>query len=72
VQLEPLVETILKGNDWQGLTSSLAELSPVVTKFFDDVMVMDPDEKIRANRLGILKRCNALFKKTGDLGLLKL
>ena len=72
VKMEPVVETILKENDWQGLTSSLAELSPVVTKFFDDVMVMDPDEKIRANRLGILKRCNALFKKTGDLGLLKL
>jgi glycyl-tRNA synthetase beta chain len=71
-KMEPVVEPILKGNDWQRLTSSLAELSPAVTGFFDDVMVMDPDEKIRANRLAILKRCNNLFEKVGDLGVLKL
>jgi glycyl-tRNA synthetase beta chain len=72
IKMEPTVEAILKDNDWQGLTSSLSVLSPVVTGFFDDVMVMDPDEKIRANRLAVLKRCNALFKKVGDLGVLKL
>ncbi|MCL2009469.1 MAG: glycine--tRNA ligase subunit beta [Synergistaceae bacterium] len=70
--MEPVVEAILKENDWQGLTSSLAGLSPVVTRFFDDVMVMDDDERVRANRLSILKRCNSLFEKTGDLGVLKL
>ena len=50
----------------------MAELSSVVSAFFDDVMVMDPDEAVRNNRLALLRRCNALFKEVGDLGALKL
>lgn len=72
VRMEPLVSSALQKNDWKGLMASLAELSPVVTAFFDEVMVMDPDEKVRANRLAILKRCNSLFEEVGDLGVLKL
>ncbi|MDR1379187.1 MAG: glycine--tRNA ligase subunit beta [Synergistaceae bacterium] len=71
VKMEPLVVVALRDNDWEGLATSLSELSPVVSGFFDDVMVMDPDEHIRANRLAILKRCNILFKEVGDLGVLK-
>ena len=48
----------------------LAELSPVVAKFFDDVMVMDKDEKVRANRLALLDECNKLFAEVGDLSVL--
>jgi len=71
VKMEPVVESILRENDWQGLTAALSDLSPVVSGFFDNVMVMDKDDTIRANRLAILKRCNALFEKIGDLGVLK-
>ncbi|MDR1977389.1 MAG: glycine--tRNA ligase subunit beta [Synergistaceae bacterium] len=71
VKMEPLVEATLRASDWEILTESLSELSPVVTGFFNDIMVMDPDGKIRANRLAILKRCNALFEEIGDLGTLK-
>ena len=71
LNMEPTVEAVLREHNWQKLTASLSELSPVVSGFFDDVMVMDPDKKIRENRLAILKRCNALFEKVGDLGVLK-
>ncbi|MDR1621123.1 MAG: glycine--tRNA ligase subunit beta [Synergistaceae bacterium] len=71
VKMEPLVSATLRASDWESLTASLSELSPVVTGFFDDVMVMDTDDKIRANRLAILKRCNALFEEIGNLGTLK-
>jgi glycyl-tRNA synthetase beta chain len=71
VKMEPLVDATLRASRWEELTQSLSELSPIVTGFFDDVMVMDPDEKIRANRLAILKRCNALFEEIGNLGTLK-
>ena len=71
VRLEPGVREVLDSNDWKGLTERLAELSPVVSAFFEDVMVMDHDEKVRANRLALLRRCNALFKEVGDLGALK-
>ena len=33
---------------------SLILINPVVTKFFDDVLVMDKDEKIKNNRLALL------------------
>ena len=72
VKMEPLVDAELRESDWEGLMNSLSELSPVVTGFFDDVMVMDPDEKIRDNRLAILKRCNVLFEEIGNLAVLKL
>lgn len=72
VRLEPGVREVLDSNDWKGLTARLAELSPVVSAFFDDVMVMDPDEGVRANRLALLRRCNALFEEVGDLGALKI
>ena len=32
----------------------LSDLNPAVTKFFDDVLVMDKDEKIKNNRLALL------------------
>ncbi|MBR1673024.1 MAG: glycine--tRNA ligase subunit beta [Fretibacterium sp.] len=71
-RLEPPVREALEAYDWESLTQLLAELSPVVSSFFEDVMVMDPDEAVRANRLALLGRCNALFKEVGDLGALKL
>ena len=56
--------------DWEGLTKLLAELSPVVAKFFDDVMVMDKDERVRDNRIAILRECNKLLLTAGDLSVL--
>ncbi|MDO4786633.1 MAG: glycine--tRNA ligase subunit beta, partial [Fretibacterium sp.] len=50
-RLEPMVGAALEARDWQALMELLAELSPVVSAFFEDVMVMDPDERVRANRL---------------------
>ena len=64
------VKNALEAYDWKGLAKMLAELSPVVAKFFDDVMVMDNDEKVRANRLALLEQCNNLFSEVGDLSVL--
>ncbi|MGE4169811.1 MAG: glycine--tRNA ligase subunit beta [Candidatus Margulisiibacteriota bacterium] len=41
-------------------------LIPTLTTYFDQVMVMDPDEGIRANRLAFLSQINGLFKSIGD------
>ncbi len=71
LRISPMVEEALAGHDWRALASYLAELSPAVTVFFDDVLVMDPDERIKSNRIRLLSLCNALFLKVGDLGVLK-
>ncbi len=41
--------------DYDLYLNDLVEINPVVTKFFDDVLVMDKDEKIKNNRLALLK-----------------
>ena len=37
----------------------IATLRPAVDAFFDKVMVLDPDEKIRGAHLGLIERCCA-------------
>jgi glycyl-tRNA synthetase beta chain len=48
----------------------LAQLRGVVDAFFDEVMVMDPDEKLRANRLALLTELRELFAGVADLSRL--
>lgn len=40
--------------DYNKYLNDLISINPVVTKFFDDVLVMDKDEKIKNNRLSLL------------------
>lgn len=51
--------------------AALAELKPAVDAFFDDVMVMDPDPKVRDNRLAILRALHELFAPLAELGRLQ-
>jgi glycyl-tRNA synthetase beta chain len=46
--------------------NKLAALRPHVDSFFDNVMVMDKDEKVRFNRLSLLAEISALFHKIAD------
>ena len=48
----------------------LAQLRSVVDAFFDEVMVMDPDEKLRENRLALLAELRDLFAGVADLSRL--
>lgn len=42
---------------------ALATLSPAIATFFDDVLVMAEDPAVRANRLALLARLDALFSE---------
>ena len=46
---------------------ALSTLSPAIGGFFDDVLVMAEDPAVRANRLALLARLDALFAEVGDL-----
>ena len=69
--LSPRVDEAVRAWDWNGLTLVLSKLEPYISAFFDKVLVMDNDERIRNNRIALLERCDGLFKTSGDLGLLK-
>lgn len=49
------VQGISFNGDYDKYLSDLISINPVVTKFFDDVLVMDKDEKIKNNRVALLK-----------------
>ena len=49
------VQSVNFDGDYAQYLKDLTQINPVVTKFFDDVLVMDKDEKIKKNRLALLK-----------------
>lgn len=69
--ISPKVASTIENNDWDGLMEALYSLSPAVSDFFEGVMVMDKDDKVRENRLALLAECDSLFKKIGDISRLK-
>jgi len=60
------VEKGIAEKDFNAALNKLAALRPPVDAFFDHVMVMDKDEKIRFNRLSLLSEISALFHKIAD------
>jgi glycyl-tRNA synthetase beta chain len=56
--------------DYAASLALLAQLRPTVDAFFDQVMVMDEDPKLRANRLALLARMRELFAGVADLSRL--
>lgn len=60
------VEKGITEKDFHTALNKLAGLRPPVDAFFDNVMVMDKDEKIRDNRLSLLSEISALFHKIAD------
>ncbi|HEV2418371.1 MAG TPA: glycine--tRNA ligase subunit beta [Terriglobia bacterium] len=54
--------------DYTAAFRALATLRPTVDAFFDRVLVMDPDEQIRSNRLRLLSHLNVqVFLRLADL-----
>ena len=57
--------------DMATLLVVLEELAPAITRFFADVLVMDKDEAVRRNRLGLLQNISALTEGIVDLSLVE-
>lgn len=52
--------------DYPAALSALAQLRGPIDHFFVDVLVMDPEEKVRANRLRLLNRLVSVFSEIAD------
>ena len=57
----------LGGKDFTGVIAALAALREPIDRFFDDVMVMDEDERLRDNRLRLLNRFAGVFSGVADI-----
>lgn len=52
--------------DYTSRLESMAMMRPLIDQFFDQVLVNDPDPKIRENRLRLLQGLNAKFSSIAD------
>ncbi len=57
---------LIGAGDFPSALREMAKLRLPVDDFFDSVLVMDKDEKIRCNRLSLLEAISALFREVAD------
>ncbi len=67
-RLAPLVESaVTSGTGYRQAFAEAAKAGPAVAKFFDDVMVMTDDAKLRDARLRLLRRLEGLILQLADV-----
>ena len=60
-----------EAGDYDAVVAVPATLVPPINKFFEDVMVMDKDEAIKANRLQLVRLAYSVMAIIGDISALK-
>ena len=60
------ISNLLERKDYVAALREIAGLRPAVDRFFDDVLVMDKDETLKNNRLGLLSAIGLLFARIAD------
>ena len=65
-------EKEIAAQDYAGAIATLSQLAAPIDAFFDGVMVMDKDEKIKNNRLGLLKLVDNLICQVADFSKIVL
>jgi glycyl-tRNA synthetase beta chain len=67
-RLEPVImSAVTSGTGYRQAFAEAAKAGPAVAKFFDDVMVMADDAKLRDARLRLLKRLETLILQLADV-----
>ncbi len=65
------VDSLLEKEDYEKAMLTLADLHQPVTDFFDHVMVMDENSKLRINRLSLLQNLRNQFLRIADISKLQ-
>lgn len=60
-----------EAGDYDAVVAVPATLVPAINKFFEDVMVMDKDEAIKANRLQLVRLAYSVMAIIGNISALK-
>lgn len=60
-----------EADDYAAVVAVPATLVPTINQFFEDVMVMDKDEAIKANRLQLVRLAYSVMAIIGDISALK-
>jgi glycyl-tRNA synthetase beta chain len=63
----PAIREAAARSDYREAFTGIAALQPAVAKFFDDVLVMAEDERLRAARLGLVATLRDLILNIADI-----
>lgn len=69
--LSNTVNQFLQDKHYEQALAQLAQLRDPVDSFFDEVMVMAEDEKLRNNRIALLNQLHGLFMQVADISRLQ-
>ncbi|MDR2945508.1 MAG: hypothetical protein LBV79_02010, partial [Candidatus Adiutrix sp.] len=64
--LEHKTGAYLEAGDFDGLMGEIASLRGPVDKFFDEVLVDDPDPEVKEARVALLSRAGRIFELIAD------
>jgi glycyl-tRNA synthetase beta chain len=62
-----VIQAAAARRDYKDAFTNIAQLQPVVAKFFDDVLVMADDARLRAARLGLVATLRDLILDIADI-----
>ncbi len=65
-RVEASVAGLRAGRDYAAILRAVASLGPAVDRFFEEVLVMAEDPRVRDNRLALVRRVAALFGDVAD------
>jgi len=68
--VEEKITPLIDAGEFKSALQEIASIRGDVDSFFDGVMVMDEDEKIKNNRLAILSKLTGLFNELADFSKL--
>lgn len=70
-RLKTKVSPLMAEKDYQAALTTLAEIKQPIDEFFDKVMVMADDEKVKINRLTLLNQIRNSFLAIADISVLQ-
>ncbi|MFQ5353879.1 MAG: glycine--tRNA ligase subunit beta, partial [Thermodesulfobacteriota bacterium] len=70
--LAPVISELGAKGDYNGLFEALASIKGEIDRFFDDVMVMVDEEKVKTNRLLLLSSIRDLYVSIADISRLSV
>lgn len=72
LKIEEKSREYIKQKDYKGLLSEISSIENEINRFFDKVMVMDKNEKVRNNRLSLLNKLKKLVYFVADFKFLEI
>ena len=69
--LAPQIDQAIEQWDYQAALTHLARLKKPIDDFFDHVLVMADDDRLRRNRLALLRDVQNAFLKVADISSLQ-